>query len=241
MVQRAAAYRAIRRIRREKHCLKSSICDIFIPREVLPGVHTYATHCKVYVTTDNVYRYSRQVQLEVGLLTKHISFIIDKLPIVSYYYAKWQTKGVFFMLSEETIVKALGGRSSLGRQVKSSLDLDELIRIGFPYKAGIFLKDLLNLDTNQFTKYLQLSERTWIRVRNTHKRLSSVVSDRIYRLARIYSLACEVLEDDVLAKEWLNRPQYGLGGKIPLELLHTEAGTKEVEDLLWRIEYGIAA
>jgi len=46
------------------------------------------------------------------------------------------------MLSEETIVKALGGRSSLGRQVKSPLDLDELIRIGFPYKAGIFLKDL---------------------------------------------------------------------------------------------------
>jgi putative toxin-antitoxin system antitoxin component (TIGR02293 family) len=145
------------------------------------------------------------------------------------------------MLSEQAIVKALGGRSSLGKPVNSPFELDELIRAGFPNKAGIYLKNLLDLSTNQFTKYLHLSERTWIRVRNSNQRLSAVVSDRIYRLARIYALACEVMEDDTIAKEWLSRPQFGLGEKIPLDLLQTEAGTKEVEDLLWRIEYGIVA
>ncbi len=38
---------------------------------------------------------------------------------------------------------------------------------------------------------------------------------------------------------WLRQPQFALGGRVPLEMLHTEAGTREVEDLLGRIEYGV--
>jgi uncharacterized protein (DUF2384 family) len=37
----------------------------------------------------------------------------------------------------------------------------------------------------------------------------------------------------------LRRPQPGLGGKIPLDLLVTQAGADEVETLLRRIEYSV--
>jgi putative toxin-antitoxin system antitoxin component (TIGR02293 family) len=53
------------------------------------------------------------------------------------------------------------------------------------------------------------------------------------------ALAEEVLEDAGRAREWLHQPQRGLGNRIPLDLIRTEAGAREVEDLLGRIEYGV--
>jgi len=144
------------------------------------------------------------------------------------------------MFTEQNIVSVLGGQTSLGRKIKSTLDLDKLIREGFPYKAGNHVRGLLNLPLPIFASIIEVSERTLARVRNSPgQRLSAIASDRLYRLARIFSIACEVLEDEEKAREWLRRQQVGLGGKAPLDLLHTEAGSKEVEDLLWRIEYGV--
>lgn len=143
------------------------------------------------------------------------------------------------MLTEEKIASALGGRTSLGRQIKGALDLDALIRQGFPYKAGKHVRALLNLSLPAFTVLIDISESTWARVQRSNKRLSKEASGRLYRVARIFSLAVEVLEDEEKAKEWLRREQVGLGGKSPLVLMETEAGAKEVEDLLWRIEYGV--
>ncbi len=144
------------------------------------------------------------------------------------------------MFTEQKIVSVLGGPTFLGRRVKSTLDLDKLIREGLPFKAGDHVRGLLNLSLPIFAGLIDVSERTLARVRKSpNQRLSTVASDRLYRLARVFSLACEVLEDEGQAKEWIRRPQVGLGGKKPLDLLHTEAGAKEVEDLLWRIEYGV--
>jgi len=37
----------------------------------------------------------------------------------------------------------------------------------------------------------------------------------------------------------LNSKQHGLGGAIPINMLQTDAGSREVEELLLRIEYGV--
>ncbi len=65
------------------------------------------------------------------------------------------------------------------------------------------------------------------------------MGDRLYRIANIYTKAKEVFENNDLAQEWLTTPQIGLNNQIPLDLLITEIGAREVEDLLSRIEYGI--
>ena len=67
--------------------------------------------------------------------------------------------------------------------------------------------------------------------------LSPVESDRIYRFARVVALAEDVFEDGVDALEWLKSPQHGLGGCIPFDMLQTDAGSREVEELLNRIDY----
>jgi putative toxin-antitoxin system antitoxin component (TIGR02293 family) len=41
------------------------------------------------------------------------------------------------------------------------------------------------------------------------------------------------------AMDWLSRPTRALDGKTPMELLDTEAGLRQVEDLLTRIDHGL--
>jgi putative toxin-antitoxin system antitoxin component (TIGR02293 family) len=147
---------------------------------------------------------------------------------------------VFPIVTEEKIVSVLGGQASLGRRIRNTLDMDQLIREGFPFEAGSHVRGLLNLSLPVFADLIEVSERTLARIRKSPgSRLSAVASDRLYRLARLFSMACEVLEGEEKAKGWMRRPLVGLGGRTPLDLLHTEAGAKEVEDLLWRIKYGV--
>jgi putative toxin-antitoxin system antitoxin component (TIGR02293 family) len=41
------------------------------------------------------------------------------------------------------------------------------------------------------------------------------------------------------ASRWLHNPNRALGGVSPLSLLDTDLGTREVEQILGRIEYGV--
>lgn len=70
-------------------------------------------------------------------------------------------------------------------------------------------------------------------------RLGTAESDRVVRFARLMGKAVEVLESEENARRWLNSPQYGLGGAVPLDYAETEVGAREVEDLLGRIEHGV--
>lgn len=145
------------------------------------------------------------------------------------------------MLSEQKVLDVLGGKPIFGVKAKGRINLDDMIRNGFPYKANIALQKRLNLGASKLNQCVNLSNATWFRVKKNHGKLSLEVSDRLYRIARIYTMVCEVLEDDKLALDWLMKPKFGLGNKVPFDMLQTEAGTQEVENLLWRIEYGLGA
>jgi uncharacterized protein (DUF2384 family) len=43
----------------------------------------------------------------------------------------------------------------------------------------------------------------------------------------IFSFTKEVFEDDKAARDWLHQPQMGLGGRVPLDFIRTEAGARE--------------
>jgi putative toxin-antitoxin system antitoxin component (TIGR02293 family) len=145
---------------------------------------------------------------------------------------------VFMQPEKKRILLVFGGQSLLGPAARSN-DMDLLIRKGFPFRASKRVKEILELSNSQFAETLGISERTWARIQKSDKRLPFDASDRLYRVARIYAFACEVLEDEKEATKWIHSPQTGLGGKVPLDLLHTEAGAREVEDLLGRIEHGV--
>jgi putative toxin-antitoxin system antitoxin component (TIGR02293 family) len=77
------------------------------------------------------------------------------------------------------------------------------------------------------------------RARAAGSALDPATSDRLYRLSKVLAVAEEVLTDPQNAMTWLRRPQPGLGGNVPLDLLVTQAGADEVETLLRRIDFGV--
>lgn len=143
------------------------------------------------------------------------------------------------MLAENLITEALGGSKLLGKKAESLLDFADLIQQGFPSKSVFFLQKQLGLGDDEYSSTLGVSSKWLGRYRKTPlKHLDAHVSDRLYRIARIFTLAEEVLENKEAANHWLHRSQPGLNERTPLELMRTEAGAKEVEELLYRIEYG---
>jgi len=133
----------------------------------------------------------------------------------------------------------LDAQKLFGKHVKDAIGFHNLIEHGFPYSSVEHIKKMLDLSDRELAVMLDISERTLARVKKSRDRLSAGVSDRLYRIARIFSMACYVFEDKTAAKKWLRSAQIGLGGNVPLDLMHTEAGAQEVEDLLGRIEYGV--
>ncbi len=129
--------------------------------------------------------------------------------------------------------------SILKTSVTSYADCDQIIRDGIPWDSVSDVKKALNLTNEELARILDVSQRTLSRLRQSKKRLSASASDRLYRLIHIFSFTKEVFEDDKAARDWLHQPQVGLGGRIPLDFIRTEAGLREVVYLLVRIEYGV--
>ena len=143
-----------------------------------------------------------------------------------------------------TVTAILGGEKELGQKTKSRIDFDALIKRGIPLGVLSHIKREFNLPDEVIARIIGVSPRTVSRRRRTVKipakeRLSPVESDRVYRFARIVAIAEDVFEDKKEALEWLNNPQYGLGGRVPFDMLQTDAGAREVEELLLRIDYGV--
>jgi putative toxin-antitoxin system antitoxin component (TIGR02293 family) len=139
------------------------------------------------------------------------------------------------------MAQILGGERALGRRPRSALDWQALILAGIPVGSADALRSEIAMADKPFAALIGISEKTLSRARAGRARLDPVVSDRVYRLARIVALAIEVLEDEERALGWLKRSQLGLDGRTPLSLLATDAGRDEVEKLLLRIEHGVYA
>src|ERR1700732_477770 len=125
------------------------------------------------------------------------------------------------------VVKELGGRSVLGRNLASQRDLCEAIREGFPPAVVEELMQASGLTLKELAGALDLSPRSLQRRRRSG-RLARFESDRLYRLARIVALAQQSLGDRQSAARWLKRSNRSLGGASPISAIATEAGGRGV-------------
>ncbi len=100
------------------------------------------------------------------------------------------------------------------------------------------LRESLEVPMERLASKLGISKATLHR-RKAQGRLGPAESERVVRLARLMGKAAKVLGGIEEARQWLNSPQLGLGGAVPLDYAETEIGAREVENLLGRIEYGV--
>ena len=135
------------------------------------------------------------------------------------------------------VVKELGGRNVLRRNLATQRDLCEAIREGFPPAVVEALMRASGLTLKELAEALDLSPRSLQRRRRSG-RLARFESDRLYRLARIVALAEQSLGDREHAVRWLKRSNRALGGIAPVNAMDTELGARQVENVLGRIAYG---
>ncbi|MBE7501008.1 MAG: DUF2384 domain-containing protein [Verrucomicrobiales bacterium] len=130
-----------------------------------------------------------------------------------------------------------GARTKAAEQLRTTNVVVQAVQHGLPFAELEALQTALDLPLEKLAPKLGMSRATLHR-RKQEGRLTPIESDRLMRYARLMGHAVTVFGDETSAREWLRHPQYGLGWAVPLDYAETEAGTREVEYLLGRIDYG---
>ena len=127
----------------------------------------------------------------------------------------------------------------------SFAELDEMVARGLPKGALKASIDQIYVSAEERRQQSEdriddadNPEATYKRRRET---LSAEESGRAERLARVFATAAYVWNSEEDARVFLTTPHAMLQGRSPLEVSLTELGARRVEELLWRLFYGIAA
>ena len=123
--------------------------------------------------------------------------------------------------------------------LRSDQDLVKLVEDGLA--TGV-LDGLRRSGLTDDEIYLLIVPRRTLTHRRTRREsLSRDESDRVVRLARIAALGEQVFGDSGRAWHWLRAAKRQFKNRSPLQLTATEAGARLVEELLYRIDEGMAA
>ena len=145
------------------------------------------------------------------------------------------------MTAAEYVIDVLGGPKVFkGRTLPNATELRDRVRTGLPYQSLESIRERLNLSLPEAAIVLHVPLRTLARRRHGRK-LDADESDRLYRLARIAGQAVAVLGTEEKAATWLRRANRALNGEVPLGLLDTDLGARQIEDILGRIEHGVVS
>ncbi len=107
------------------------------------------------------------------------------------------------------------------------------------YREVKDISQRLSVSREDMRTILGISESTQFRYEKKNPQLKPAIADRFERFQRIINQALELFEDQEETQRWLSTPKEALNGEIPLKALATDRGTKKVEEMLYRAEYGI--
>ena len=141
-------------------------------------------------------------------------------------------------LTVQEVTRAVGGPAIWKGAVKDLDDLVARLRSGLPYPVLEAICRDFGLDLKEIAPILGIPWTTLMRRRRA-RRFRPDESDRVYRVARIATMAAAVLEGKERAARWLREPNRALGGQVPLTMLDTDVGARQVESVLGRIEHGV--
>lgn len=127
----------------------------------------------------------------------------------------------------------------LGIRIEDNLKLAKKVEDGFSFDALERLGKTTGLPLERLRVAVRITPRTLTR-RKKEKKLSPEESDRLVSISRLLAQTFELFEGNEEAGiRWFTSPNRALGGQSPLEVAATETGTREVENLIGRLEHGV--
>jgi len=136
------------------------------------------------------------------------------------------------------LAKLLGVRST---KPITPLDLSKMVHRGLSVQTVDNVCRLI-APGDASLRYQIISRATLARrAKTAEKRLSPEESNKVARLARLWTFSADVWGSEAQAQRFLAEPHPLLRGRIPRELAaESEIGARAVEDLLGRLKYGSA-
>lgn len=121
-------------------------------------------------------------------------------------------------------------------------EIGEFQQVPAPRAKTSLVDRLLRVGYSENEVYvLVVPKRTLARRRAGGEPLTIEETDKAMRLGRIAALADRVFGDHEKAHRWLRKPKRQLAGETPVAFLASESGARVVEEMLHRIDHGMAA
>lgn len=140
-------------------------------------------------------------------------------------------------MTAQGIAERLGGAKVLRKEVRSDLDLADLIHEGVPTRSVDLVLESGLMEPGEM--YGLVIPRRTLAHRKKSQTLSAEQSDRLVRAIRTLTRAEEALGNEEKAARWIRKENRALGGRRPIDLLESDAGVRMVERILGRIEHGV--
>lgn len=140
-------------------------------------------------------------------------------------------------INAREVAEVLGGEATIGSRIRTVTDLRHAVEHGLPVGAlDRLVRHVTRDDRSAAELKYRIVPKTTLRRR---ERLDPEESQRLERLARMTALAEFVWEDDDLAHEFLTSGQPQLDGERPIDLARSDLGTRQVEEILFALEYSL--
>jgi putative toxin-antitoxin system antitoxin component (TIGR02293 family) len=142
------------------------------------------------------------------------------------------------MSTVDAMVDLMGGLKLFKKPVKRDADMENAVISGLPALAVRRLAESTGTTLRELQEITHIDKSTFSRRVKQRALLKADESDRVARVARVAALVIEALGHDA-GLQWLRKPNMALGDRIPLGMLGTDAGARQVEQIIGRIEHGV--
>ena len=123
----------------------------------------------------------------------------------------------------------------------NDLQMAKLVAEGLPAATLRHLAAAFQTMPSGMASLVNITEKTILRRLSAKGRLKPDESERVARIMRVFDRAVDVLQSEDKARRWLAKPLRVLDGKSPMQLMVSEPGAREVEQVLGRLEHGVFA
>lgn len=107
-------------------------------------------------------------------------------------------------------------------------------------KTGLFSDVILltGFSRDIVAGWLDISSKTLMNYEKQSKYLNPASTELLLKIILLFEKGLKVFGDRIHFIRWLEKPAYGLGGVVPIEIMRTSGGVDLISDELTRIEYG---
>jgi putative toxin-antitoxin system antitoxin component (TIGR02293 family) len=152
--------------------------------------------------------------------------------------SRHRSAGTIWLATMSNLARVNSMESAFVLVERQPLEILIQVRNGLPAAMFEQVASTLGLSASTLAAKLGIARRTVTRKRGNRALLSSEISEKLLRVARVRNLGRTLFTTDEAVSEWLSKPDASLGNMAPLDLLDTDLGGREVENLLRALAYG---